>query len=83
MLARALLHPHLADAVVDAGGLNNPWTLFERQRQRLFHIDIFARVERIDGALGMPVIGSGDQHHIEIFHLEQLAMIAETFGVGG
>src|ERR1035437_9321350 len=50
--------------------------------RRLFQVHVLARVERIDGNGGMPVVRHADQHGVHFLHLEQLAMVAEAFGVG-
>ena len=51
-------------------------------RQRLLHVHVLAGVESVDGDDGMPVIRHADEDGIEFFDLEQLAVIAEGFGVG-
>ena len=83
VLAEALLHADLADAVVDASRLHDGRAFVDGQRQRLFHVDVFAGVQRVDGAAGVPVIGSRDQHRIDVFRVQQLAMIVEAFGRRG
>ena len=72
VLARALLHAHLADAVVDARGLDDERTFFDFQRQRLLDVDVFAGVERVDGDRRVPVIGHADQRHIDFFQSSSL-----------
>ncbi len=44
VLARALLHPHLADALVQPGRLDDLRSLFVPQRQRLLDVNVLARV---------------------------------------
>ena len=82
VLAGALLHAHLADALVDPRGLHDRRTLFYRARQRFFHVDVFAGVQRVDGGLRVPVVGRGDQRYVHFLHLQQRAMIFEILGVG-
>ena len=80
--AGALLHSDLADPVVHARRLHDLRPFFDPQRQRLLDVDVLAGVERVDRGLRVPVVRRGDQHHIELLHLEQLAMIGERFRVG-
>ncbi len=82
VLAGALLHAHLADAVVDARGLDDGRAFLDLQRERLLDVDVLARIQRVDGDGGVPVVGHADQHGIHFLHLEQLAMVAEGLGVG-
>lgn len=77
-LAGALLHTHLADPVVDARRLHNPWPFFNRQRQRLFHVDVFAGVQRVDGATAVPVVRRGDKNGIDVLGIEQFAVVVEA-----
>ena len=80
VLAGALLHAHLADAAVDARGLDDGRPFLHLEGQRLFHVHVLARVERIDGNGGMPVVRHADQHGVQLLHLEQFAMVAEGLG---
>ena len=53
--------------------------LLDRVRHRLFAVDMLARFERIAGDLGVPVVGRGDQHGVDIVTLEDFAIVAVTF----
>ena len=78
VLAGALLHAHLADALVDARGLDDGRTFFDRARQRLFDVHVFAGIQRVDGDSRVPVVRCGDQRHIHFLQLQQLAMVLEV-----
>ena len=82
VLAGTLLHAHLADAVVEARGLDDGGAFFDFQRQRFFHVHVFARVESVDGDGRVPVVGNGDQHRIHVLQSQQLAVVGEAPGVG-
>ena len=82
MLARALLHPHLADAVIDARCLDDARPFFRFERERLLDVDVFARVERVDPDGRVPVIGHGDQRGVHLFKVEHLAVVVKRARVG-
>src|SRR5438876_62966 len=50
-------------------------------RHRLLAIDVLAGLQGVDRHLGMPVIDGGNQHGVDIFSVEQLAVIAIRGGV--
>ena len=75
VLAGTLLHAHLADAVIDARGLDDAGACGGLQRQRLLHVGVFASVERAGCDGRMPVIGHGDQRGVDFLEIEHLAVI--------
>ncbi len=79
VLAGALLHAHLADAVVDARRLDDRRPFLDLQRQRLLDVDVLAGIQRVDGDAGVPVVGRGDQDRVDLLQLEQLAVVGESF----
>src|SRR5207302_6936056 len=81
VLARALLHPNLAHAIVHTGGLDDGRPFLDSPREWLFYIDILAGIQRVDGCAGMPVIRRGDEDGIDLLHFEQLAMIGKALGI--
>src|SRR5260370_12052555 len=72
-----MLGPHQADAVAPPSRFHDRRSFFDLQRERLFHIDIFARPQRIDRHPRVPVIGSRDQHRVDFLHLQQLSMVSK------
>ena len=83
MLAGPLLHADLADAIVDPGGLDDGRAFLGSAGERFLDVDVFAGVERGDSAGGVPVIGCGDQDHVQFLHFEQLAVVGEGRSGGG
>ena len=83
VLARALLHSDLADALVDSGRIDHARSLLDPEGERLFHVDVFARVEGVDGDRSVPVVGRGDQNGIDLLKFQQLRVIGEALGLGG
>lgn len=80
MRSGALLGAYLTYPLIHARGLNDAWSLFDGQGQRLLDIDVFARIERIDGNAGVPVVRCCHHHSIEAFDGEQVAMIGKDGG---
>src|SRR4030095_9955732 len=76
--ARALLRAHLHDTFVVAGRFNHPTSLFDKQRERLLNINIFASGTRHDGHQRMPMVGSRDDYGIDIFAMQHPAKIIEA-----
>src|SRR5262249_47944711 len=75
--AGALLHAHLADAIVDAGRLDDHRAFFQLERERLLDVDVLAGVERVDGDGGVPVVGDTDYGDVDGLGFEELAVIGE------
>ena len=79
-LSGALLHPHLADAIVHSRRTDDFGAFFALAGERLLDVDVFSRVERVDRDGFMPVIRRGNQDGVDARHFEELAMIAECPG---
>ncbi len=47
----------------------------DRQRERLFAVDVLAGLHRLDRDLRVPVIGRGDHHRVDVFAIEDLAIV--------
>ena len=78
MNAGALLHAHLANALVHAGGFDDGRPFLNLERQRLLDINIAPGIQSVNCDGGVPVVGRGDQHGVDFFHFEQLPMIGEV-----
>ena len=50
--------------------------------ERLFDVDVFAGVARVDGHRHVPVVGAGDQDGVDVFAVEQLAIVLAGDGLG-
>jgi hypothetical protein len=74
-----LLRADLEDAAGLLLHLDDLLPFVDRQRQRLFAVDVFAGLHRFDGDLAVPVIGSDDRHHFDIFAVEHLAVVFVNF----
>jgi hypothetical protein len=71
-----LLAPRLHDTVVPLGGGDHCPTFGDRQAERLFDVDVFARLASVDGGQGMPVIGRRDDNGVDVLAIEQPAIVA-------
>ena len=60
----------------------HPLAFVDENRERLLHIDILARRAGHDGEHGMPVVGRGHHHSIDVLVLVHLAKIAVALGIG-
>ena len=76
------MNAHLRDAIVLAHGFDDPPSFGDAQRKGFLHIDIFAGFTGMDGLKGVPMIRSADDDSIDIFFLEQFAVILEVFWLG-
>ena len=47
----------------------------------LFAVDVFARLHGIDQDAHVPVVGRGDDHGVDIFAVEQRAVVSVFLGV--
>ena len=74
-LVAALLGADLDDPSRLAAGLADQLAFGDRQRHRLFTVDVFACEHRFDGDFGVPVIGSGDVHDIDFWVVEDSAVV--------
>jgi hypothetical protein len=77
MLAAALLQADLRHSIIGLDGLDDVVPLFDGEGQRLFDVDVLARVERVDRHPRMPVVGRGDQDGVDVFRSEQRVVIGE------
>lgn len=80
--AGTLLHAHLADAVVDAGGLDDFGAFFDGEREGLFYVDVFTGAQCINSAAGMPVVWRRDQDCVDILLFEKFAVVDVALGIG-
>jgi hypothetical protein len=80
--AAAALRADADDAVVAPRGRGHPAALADEQGHRLLDVDVLAGGARQHGVQGMPVVGSGDDHGLDVRVFEQPAEIRVAFGVG-
>ena len=83
VLPGALLHAYLADALVDARGFDDGGAFLDGAGQRLFDVEILAGVERVDGDGGVPMIRNAHERGIDIFLLDEFAVVGVSAGAGG
>ena len=76
---RSPLRSHLHDAVVVASRLHRPFTFGRRVAARLFHVNVFAGRAAHDRCRCVPMIGCGDDQHIDVFVIEQIAKVGDDF----
>ncbi len=72
---RALLATALDDALVIAGRFHHRPAFSDRERERFFAINMFARLAGMDGGKGVPVVRGGNEDGVNRFVLEQLAVV--------
>jgi hypothetical protein len=77
------LGSHLDNATSAPDRVDNLKTLLDLMRHRLFYVHVLACVDGVDHHARMPVIGRGDNHGVEAFVIQQLAVIVKRFGPGG
>ena len=58
-------------------GLRQNLAFVDRQRQRLFAVDVFAGPQGVEGDLHVPVVGRADGDDLHILAIEQFAIVAE------
>ena len=75
----ALLAAGLQDAAGVLDHLLDRQRLGDGQRQRLLAVDVLAGLERLDGDLGVPVVGRGDEQAVERLVVDEVAVV---LGVG-
>ena len=56
--------------------------LVDRERQRLFAVDVLARPARGGGHGGVPVVGRADHDHVDVAAVQQLAIVLVQGGLG-
>jgi hypothetical protein len=81
-VGRAAVDADLRDAVVPPRGVHHAPPLDHAQRQRLFDVDVLARLAGVDGLQGVPVVGGADDHGVHVLALQQPAVVAELPRVG-
>ena len=74
-LRRPLHRAGLEDAFVRPDGLHHLARLDDRLAQRLLAVDVFARLGRGDGDVGVPMVGRGDDDGVDVFPGKQLAEV--------
>src|SRR5262245_24633802 len=81
LLARTLLRADLHDAAVMPGGLDHPAAFADEERHRLFDVNVLAGGAGHDGQQRMPVVGSRNDHGVNILAVVHPAKILEAFGL--
>ena len=71
----------LEDAAGLLDDLFDQLAFVDRQRQRLFAVDVLAGQHRFDGDLRVPVIRRGDHHRVDVFAVEDLAIVLVAVGL--
>ena len=79
----APLRAHLDDALRAPHRFDDSKALVDLVRQRLLDVDVLARFHRVDDHAGVPVVRRGDDHGVDRFVVEQLAVVVERLGAGG
>ena len=72
----AALRADLHDPLVLAGRGQHGLALDHVHADRLLHVDVGAGLDGRDHRQGVPVVGRGDQHDVEVLLLEHLAVVA-------
>ncbi len=75
--AGALHGAGLHHPVVLAGGLHHLGALVHIGASGLFDIDVLAGLARLDGDVGVPVVGSGDAHRVDQFVGDDVAKVLD------
>ena len=73
----ALLAAGLQDLAGVLDRLHHGQRLGDGQRQRLLAVDVLAGLHGLDGDLGVPVVGRGDQDAVEGLVVDQVAVILD------
>jgi len=79
---RSPMQAYLNDPVVAFRGIDHFSAFHNRNRQRLFHVNIFSRLAGHDRLDSMPMVRRCDDHCIDILAVEQTAKILITRYVG-
>ena len=74
--AGSALRAHLDHAAVLSGRGDHLPAFPDIVRQRLFHVDVFARLARPHGGQGVPMVRRGDDDGVDILVVKQFADIA-------
>src|SRR5208283_4153970 len=76
VLPTALLRTGLHDPIRGTNGSNEPVALLDGVGDGFFAVDVFACVDGGDDHRHMPVVGSADDHGVDVFAIEDLVEIA-------
>ncbi len=71
----SLLATDLEDAALFAHGADHGSALGHGECHGLFHVDIFAGEGGVDGMEGVPMVGAGDNHGVDVLALEYTPVI--------
>ena len=82
-IVAAPLRPDLHHALGAAHRLDHAEAVLDGVGHGLFHVDVFAGLDRIDGHLGVPVVRRGDENGLEGFILQQLLVVVVGLSAGG
>ena len=69
----------LDDAVFGARGVDHAAAFEHGQRQWLLAVDVFAGLAGVDGGQRVPVVGRGDGDGVDVFAVEDAAVVAVAF----
>ena len=72
----ALLGAHLHHAVVLAGHLGHPLAFVDEERHWFFDVDVFASRAGHHGHHGVPMVGRGDHHGLDVLVIQHFAEVA-------
>ena len=67
--------PTVKTCLVLFAGLGDSAGLVDRVGHRLFAVDVLARLHGVDGHLGVPVVGRGDQDSVDVLAIEEPAVV--------
>ena len=70
-----MLRPGLDDPVVFPGGIDHLPAFPDVMADGLFDVNMLARLARHDRRQTMPVIGSGDNHRVNLLHIQKPAKV--------
>ena len=71
-----LLGAHLHHAVVLTGHLGHPLALVDKERHRLLDVDVLAGRAGHHRLQGVPMVGRGDHHGLDVLVIEHFAKVA-------
>src|SRR4030095_5079810 len=81
LLSRTLLRAALYDAFVMLRGVGHPAAFADEERHRLFDVNVLARAARQYRQQRMPVVGSRNDHGVNVLAVEHPAKILEALGL--
>ena len=86
LLAGSQLAAGLEHAIELADRLDHRRAFVDRQRQRLLAIHVLARLARLDRRDGVPMVGRGDEHGVDVLageHVAEVVVLVAAFGARG